>query len=213
MVQSNEPNPWYVPPEFGLYEFDDTSLTVRPGAPARRWFPHFNGRVGQPADEVQLGWRDHTGRQVVVGTMVASTSPLPVEPSARGSVAFMVLGGKQLWIPDRVHGRGAELRAQLALAETDAREWSRSQVVVDGTPYPSRLTTLVGATAGYTVTGDHLVTFAAVGIEADEIRPRATDSPSEAYAVDPTEPHTTDELEQDWLDFFRDFPRPQTLLE
>jgi hypothetical protein len=44
----------YVPPGFGLYEFDDAPL--RPGQPARRWFRHWNGPVGQPADEVILGW-------------------------------------------------------------------------------------------------------------------------------------------------------------
>ena len=33
-----DPNPWYVPPAFPLFELDDTQLAVDPDIPARRGF-------------------------------------------------------------------------------------------------------------------------------------------------------------------------------
>jgi len=46
---------YYAPPQFGLFEFDDESLGLeRPTG--RRWFGHWNGLVGEPAEEVTLAW-------------------------------------------------------------------------------------------------------------------------------------------------------------
>ena len=202
-----EPTPWYVPPAFPLFEFDDTQLAVDADVPARRWFPHFNGKVGQPADEVQLGWRHLSGRQVVVGTMSVSASSTSVHTSGRGSAVLMVLGGLQLWIPNRVHVGGEEFNALSNRASSDAGPWVPSPIIVDGGSFTSYVTALVGAVAGYTVAGERLLTFAAVGLDPTQIRLRAMGAPSAEYAIDPTEPHSTKELEQEWQDFFRDNPQ------
>src|ERR1700761_3548588 len=45
---------YYGPPPFGLYELDDAP--PGPDQPVRRWLRHWNGPVGQPAEEVILGW-------------------------------------------------------------------------------------------------------------------------------------------------------------
>jgi hypothetical protein len=151
-MPTTEPDPFYVPPAFPLFEFDDTGFLVNTDVRPRRWFPAFNGKLGQAADEMQLGWRHpSSGGQIVVGTP--------------------------------------------------------SQVVVDGSSSPSSVTTLGGVMTGYTVAGECLLTFAAAGIEISEIRSRTMDASSGEYFVDPTVPHSTSELEQDWEDFFRDFPQ------
>jgi hypothetical protein len=40
----------FVRPTFDLYEFDDG------GGEGRRWFSHWDGLIGSPAEEVSLAW-------------------------------------------------------------------------------------------------------------------------------------------------------------
>jgi len=42
-----------VPARFALYEFDDRD---QPAGPVRRWLNHWDGALGQPAEEVTLAW-------------------------------------------------------------------------------------------------------------------------------------------------------------
>ena len=84
----------------------------------------------------------------------------------------MVLGGLQLWVPDRVHVGGEEFRALFNRASSDAGPW-------------------------VPVAGERLLTVAAVGLDPPQIRLRTMDAPSAEYATDPTEPHSTKELQQE----------------
>ena len=43
----------FVPARFALYEFDDRDQQA---GPVRRWLNHWDGALGQPAEEVTLAW-------------------------------------------------------------------------------------------------------------------------------------------------------------
>jgi len=46
---------YYAPPQFELFEFDDESPGLGRQA-GQRWFSHWNGLAGEPAEEVTLAW-------------------------------------------------------------------------------------------------------------------------------------------------------------
>jgi hypothetical protein len=77
--------PQFVPAGFTPFEYDGGT-----GA-ARRWFSHWNGRIGRPAAEVALGWSD--GRATV---LVATSGDAFNRQTARHRLAHLALGGSEL---------------------------------------------------------------------------------------------------------------------
>lgn len=67
-MTSTDDRLWYTPPPFSPFEFDDSYLPGDQHPRARRWMSGFNGAIGEPAQNVQLGWRSDSGAQVAIGT-------------------------------------------------------------------------------------------------------------------------------------------------
>ncbi len=83
--------PWYTPPTFTPFEFDDSNFLGEQRWPAVRWLPAFNGARGEPAQNIQLGWRSADGAQVSVGTYAEPVQSYP-DSWARSS-AVLILSG------------------------------------------------------------------------------------------------------------------------
>jgi hypothetical protein len=114
----------YVPPEFDLYEFDDEcpSMATR----ARRWFSHWNGPIGAPAQEVRLGWSAGDAT-VLVGTQ----GQLQHEPWARLSAAHLALGGDDLPLARRPPSATATQRELQRIMSSDEL-WSEAPALIAG---------------------------------------------------------------------------------
>ncbi len=192
----------YVPPTFTLLELDTSSLDPDLVRSGRRWLLNFGGRVSVPAESVSLAWRTGRKVRVVVNTERVPSGGWPLEPGAekraRSGAAFLVIGGMHFWGPERPEQTG--WRDLLTQVEGDAESWEPVEVVVDGRPAMAHTRDVLGITVGYAVVTGLLVTWAYVGIPS--IRLRSLADPS-AYAADPLVPHSTDDLEREWVDFFR----------
>jgi len=55
----------FIPATFDLFEFDDRSVVLSTASTTSRWFSHFDGLIGLPAEEVSLGWRHGTTAVIV----------------------------------------------------------------------------------------------------------------------------------------------------
>jgi hypothetical protein len=82
--------PQFIPAGFAPFEYDDNPVASGAGA-ARRWFSHWNGRIGRPAHEVVLGWSD--GRATV---LVATSGDAFNREMSRYRLAHLALGGAEL---------------------------------------------------------------------------------------------------------------------
>jgi hypothetical protein len=86
-----------MPPAFEVFEFDDSPAYIR--GDAARWLCHWDGLVGQPAEEVILGWR---ARDTVA--LVCTSGREYNEIDARQRTAHIALGalsGTALPLPAR----------------------------------------------------------------------------------------------------------------
>ena len=179
---------YYVPPGFELYEFDDASL--RPGQPARRRFRHFNGPVGQPAEEVVLGWS--AGDAAVL--VATSGRPGDEDPEwSRMGAAHLALGGTFLRAsarPATTRGVGQEMRR---IAES-AELWSPGPAIVPGGP-PSDLAVLDGYILARSAAGGQQVLIAAVGLAPGQLQVRQVGDWA-AYDLDATRTQSLNELNQ-----------------
>lgn len=153
----------YLPPEFDLYEFDDGSPP--PATPARRWFSHWNGPIGAPAQEVTLGWSAGDAT-VLVGTL----GQLKHEPWARLSAAHLALGGEDLPLPGRPASATATQRELQRIMSSDEL-WSEGPALVAGGPV-SQAAVLAGYAVGYCRVSEGAAFVAAVGIAPGEFRLR-----------------------------------------
>ncbi|MGH3305796.1 MAG: hypothetical protein ACRDOK_29880 [Streptosporangiaceae bacterium] len=153
----------YVPPEFDLYEFDDEPPS--PGTPARRWFSHWNGPVGAPAQEVRLGWSAGDAT-VLVGTQ----GQLQHEPWARLGAAHLALGGDELPLPGRLASATATQRELQRIMSSDEL-WSQAPAMVAGGP-ASQAAVLAGYAVAWCRVGEGAAFVAAVSISPDKFRLR-----------------------------------------
>jgi hypothetical protein len=150
---------WFIPAEFGLYEFDDRGDTA-----GRRCFVGWNGLLGTPAEEVMLGWWD-SGAAVTVCT----TGREPGDTAeARERAAHLALGGDALPIPERPATVDDVMRTIQEIG-SDGELWREGfgeggQVAVTG-----------GFALGYQRLGDVFVFVAAVGVDPSRfaVRPVA----------------------------------------
>jgi hypothetical protein len=153
----------YVPPEFDLYEFDDERAST--GTPARRWFSHWNGPVGAPAQEVRLGWSAGDAT-VLVGTQ----GQLQHEPWARLGAAHLALGGDELPLPGRP-ARATATQLELKRIMSSDELWSEAPAMVADGP-TSQAAVLAGYAIAWCWVGESVALVAAVGIAPDKFRLR-----------------------------------------
>ncbi|SEG92220.1 hypothetical protein SAMN05216223_12587 [Actinacidiphila yanglinensis] len=174
----------FVPAEFGLHEFDDGDVAAGGGAAARRWFSHWDGLIGAPAEEVHLGWAA-AGSVVIVCTSGRRYD----RAEARFRAAHLALGGDALPLAARPRGPLATHQAIDALANSEAL-WTRTGTGIAGSGSGpgteedrAETATADGFSMGYQRLGDVVVFVVAVQLDPARFRVRPVDDWS-AYAVD-----------------------------
>ena len=192
---------WYTPPSGPLYDFDDSLVDGRDRTQTRRWLVGFNGRVLEPADNVQLGWRSASGALVTVGTF--HPSPDADRESHRLTAAWM-LDGVQFYAPGPPATRTLTGADHLRQVSRDNALWSKGNLRVDASQAPSFSATVSGGTLVHTDGGS--VVVVSRGIPLDRLRVRTLPKPAEGYPVDPRQPQTTTALDSEWDAFFEDRP-------
>ncbi len=192
---------WYVPPDGPLYEFEDALVDGSCRVGAKRWLAGFNGRVGEPAENVQLAWRSPTGARTVIGTF-------PPGVDARRSThhfnAACQLDSVQFYQPGPPATptlRGFE--HLLRLSQNDSL-WLAWDLTVDAIRVPAFVTTVDEETIAHSQDGS--VVVVGVGLPPDQLRVRLVTSPAAGYPVDPWRPQTVAALDSEWNAFFQDRP-------
>jgi hypothetical protein len=176
---------YYVPPQFELFEFDDESLGLGPQS-GRRWFSHWNGLIGKPADEVTLAW-SAAGATVLVAT---SGRDEPAE-FARLSAAHLALGGTLL--PASVRPGSAEaVNREIKRISATGELWAPGPVLTPGGA-PSQVAEGNGFSIAYSDIAGERVLLAAVGVHPDQFSVRKVTG-WEAYDLCATTGHTLSEL-------------------
>ena len=166
----------FIPAPFGLYEFDDSDWAGPDDVASRRWFSHWDGPVGAPAEEVSLGWLGGAA------TAVVCTSGASYEdPDARFRAVHLALGGSELPVQNRP-APGTATAQEMKRIRDDAALWSEIPgMVPDGTA--ATVVALDGFTAGYTRLASSVIFLAAVGVTPDQFRVRPVRD-WQAYDVD-----------------------------
>lgn len=174
----------YEPPQFALYEFDDSSC-VRTQE-CIRWLPSWHGPQGYPAQEVCLGWAD------LAAQVAVSTTPLVrhrVESERRYNAAFLALGGNQLNIAERPTGAGA-ITSTIDQVARDQERWRVTAIPVDDSPQRAAAASIAGnVRVGSIVIRDVVIIFATVDIDPPELSFRTlTPAAAQLYEVSPLMP-------------------------
>lgn len=203
MVNADE-HPWYTPPSFTPFEFDDLHLPPDRRWQARRWLPGFNGARGEPAQNIQLGWRSADGAQVGIGTY--EDTPHRFGDSGARISAVFILSGLQFARPGPPVTWVVRTTADMtSLAEQDEL-WHEGEVVVDGTSTLAVTADIRGFHLGYAKMEQVLITFVAGGIGRGIMHMRSLPDDSKDYTADPHVPHTLAEVDQEWQDFLYERP-------
>jgi hypothetical protein len=154
----------FIPQAFDLYEFDEGAQAVSAGQ-GRRWFSHWNGLIGSPAEEVTLGWSAGDAT-VLVGTR----GEVHHQPWARHEAALLLLSGDEILLPSRpTSPRTVHLELQRIMS-TD-KLWSAAPALFAGGP-AAQAAVLDGYALAYCMLGDGAVFLAAVGVAPDRFRIR-----------------------------------------
>jgi hypothetical protein len=155
---------YYVPPRFDLFEFDEESAGLSTQS-SQRWFSHWNGLIGKPAEEVTLAW-SAADATVLVATSGRDESAV----FARLTAAHLALGGTALPVPSRPGSTAAVQREIRRYSETDEL-WVSGPVMAPG-GLPSQVAAGDGFSLAYSRVGSETVLIAAVGIRPDGLRVR-----------------------------------------
>lgn len=195
-------HPWYEPPEFGVYEYDDayaeSGAQLRPDDGAgRRWLLGHQGQVGHPAEEVHLAWGN--GEVVAVAWTGRRHSSAP-HMDARITAAMMAVDGPIAWCTHHGPPRGTS-RDVLRYAET-ADLWHPRELTIDGTARPGFGAEIGQVRVGYALLDDELI----VGVAGTNLATPARDVPlalrvlanPAPYALDPFRPHRTVDHAAEW---------------
>jgi hypothetical protein len=159
----------YIPPTFPLYEFAPETFTH--GA-ARRWFVHWDGRVGAPAEDVLLAWASGSA-----SVLVCTTGRTFDRGFARYRAAHLALGGTFLPAASRPADPTQIARAMERLRDDDD-SWSPIRELVPGGTLAEAAQEF-GCTVAYTLFEGGAVFVVAVGIPLEHISLRvARDSPT-----------------------------------
>lgn len=168
----------FVPAAFDLYEFDDRARASSSGVAVRRWFSHWDGLIGSPAEEVSLAWSDGDGT-VVVCTSGRSYD----EAGARLRAAHLALGGDELPVPRRP-GSAAGIVREIERIGSGGDLWSEVPGFFPGEP-GAEAAVCDGFAVGHNRLGSGAVFIAAVGVDPDQFRVRKVQD-WDAYGVDAT---------------------------
>ncbi len=149
----------FVPARFALYEFDDRDQQA---GPVRRWLNHWDGAVGQPAEEVALAW------SVDDAVVLVCTSGRDYDDAeARSRAAHLALGGNTLPVANQSVDVADTVREMECLSSTH-QAWSQPKAALDlrftTTATPEFLT-------GYLLLDYGAVFFAAAPARQPRIRP------------------------------------------
>lgn len=119
----------FVPAAFDLYEFDDDNYPMSSDRTAQCWFSSFNGRIGQPPQNVTLAWSDG------ICTVMVRTDEHPPwnTADARKNAAHVALGGTAL-LPQRSPFSPTNTNAEISRIATAERLWSRTSGVLPEGP-------------------------------------------------------------------------------
>lgn len=165
----------FVPAAFSLYEFDDAGWAGPAGA-ARRWFSHWDGLIGAPAEEVSLGW-SVGGVMVLVATSGRSYD----DADARFRAAHLALGGIELPVPHRPESATDTVREMERIRDAEDL-WFEVPGVLPAGP-SARAAICDGFAVGYNRLNRGTIFIAAVGISPDGFRVREVRD-WDAYDVD-----------------------------
>jgi hypothetical protein len=176
---------YYAPPRFGLFEFDGESLGLGLQR-GRRWFSHWNGLVGEPAEEVTLAW-SAAGATVLVATSGRD------EPAgfARLSAVHLALGGTSLPVPVRP-GSAEAVSAEIRRISATGELWAPGPAMAPGGG-PSQVAAGNGFSVAYSDVGGAVVLLAAVGVRPGQFSVRKV-TDWDAYDLDATTTHRLSEL-------------------
>lgn len=190
-----------MPSNHTLYDFDDAAVDRSARAGAKRWLAGFNGRIGEPAHDVQLAWRGPTGAQVAVGTF---PSVVDERRENHRISALWMLDSVQFYRPGppaTPSMLGFEQAQQLS---QDDGLWDACDLLIDAIRVPASLAEVGEAVVAHSEDGS--VVVASIGVPLDQLRVRRVPSPAVGYPVDPWRPQTVAALESEWDEFFQDRP-------
>lgn len=176
----------YRPSTFGLIEFDAVNLQPahRPGI---RWLASWDGPAGRPSAQVTLGWADPGAYAVVVAT--SSVARLPHKADRREDAVAQAFCG-ELPLPSPVSAD--QVQQAVERAQTTA-DWNPTIVLADGLVCTGGTSTVHGVLVGHFRVGTRVVTFAAVGLDAEQIGLR-TLANADGYGADPLKTQTPEHV-------------------
>lgn len=171
----------YLPPDWIPYEY----VPLVAGNGVSRWMPSWQGPVGEPAEQVCLGW-SAGNRRTLVGTLVAARSSS--ESDFRRTAALFAFGGDQLKPNSARDSQEIYDRVEHLVAERQL--WASVAVMIDGRDgLASFIHCDEDVLLGYAVPGRFLVTIACVGVEESDVRIARMTS-GDVYPVNPLKPAT-----------------------
>jgi hypothetical protein len=161
-------SPRFVPAEFDLYEFGDRSGSASRTGSERRWFSHWDGPIGVPAEEITLGWSDDAGTVVLVCT----SGRFYDAADARFRAAHLALGGSELPLPQRPESPAATF--QVINRITSAEDsWFNVPAPLDDEPATDPATEAArceGFSVGYHHLAHGMIFMATAGIDPHHLK-------------------------------------------
>jgi hypothetical protein len=155
----------FVPALFDLYEFEDRTGAASQGTTHRRWFSHFDGLIGAPAEEVILGWSN--GDMTV---LVCTSGRFYDEAEARFRAAHVALGGDALPLRHRPESPQATFREIHRIESADDLWFEAPGLLTDGPPAQAALAD--GFSIGYKRLDDGMIFTAATGVDPHQLKVR-----------------------------------------
>lgn len=149
----------FIRPAFELFEFDDGLANIR--GEATRWLGHWDGLIGQPAEEVMLGWR---ARDAVA--VVCTSGREYNDIDARQRAAHVALGGTALGLPKNRPDPAATWREIERLSSQDSL-WHSATDLQEFTVVHGQ-----GFVAGYRLLEAGALFVASTGLAREQLQAR-----------------------------------------
>lgn len=164
----------FIPATFDLFEFDDSG---KQAGPVRRWLDHWDGLVGQPAEEVTLGWS--AGQTVA---LVCTSGREYSDTDARHRAVHLALGGITLPLSERP-SNPADTHREIDRLSSATSDWYSGGGAAD--EQETRFVDASDFTTGYRLLKRGAIFIAATGLKPDQLRTRPV-SDWALYDVDAT---------------------------
>ena len=152
----------YIAPSFPLYEFE--SETPADGA-ERRSFVHWDGRVGDPAEDVSLAWESKLAK-----VLLCTTGRVFDRAGARHRAVHLAIGGTFLPTADRPVG-STQIAGAMERLRDDDDAWSPARGLVPGAT-DAEAAQRFGCALAYTLFDGGAVFVVAVGVPLEHVRVR-----------------------------------------